>query len=297
MNPPFRFTDAPEINDVWQTNLDVDVLIHTRPLLIAERDRFARTYGSLYAANELQFAVYRGLKEYGHAQLPRFRDQLYDHMDAFHTEVGAEALVLYSLLNAPKDMSAKIDDRAQKHFYQTLQTPELIARFVDQILLKLHTLDPIERFHEIFRLRAQHIAQQIPFAPNASQLLADYFQNHSPFLALRSLAPDELPSLSSPQEQILNKALLTDLMHGLIHRLETTPAFLDSILAQWTIPLLHERFHEIDHEIASIQINGKTIDRHTFVTRAKAPAHWLQLAETLGHPVPPPTTAQPNAAP
>ena len=86
------------------------------------------------------------------------------------------------------------------------------------------------------------------------------------------------------------------MIHGLIHRLETNTDFLDTILADWVLPKLQERFLEIDHEIDSLRIDGKAIDRQLLITRMKAHPDWLKLAETLGTPVPHPTALPPDDA-
>lgn len=295
----FQFTDAPELDDIWETQLNVDVLIHTRPILIAQRDRFALNYGSSYAEFELQNAVYMGLKRYAYMYFPDIQEKIYDYIETFYNEAVTDAIQTYTVLRIRGDFTADIDARAQELLHHTLQTPELIAQFTDQLLLKLHTLDPMERLHEIYRLRAQLIAQDIPFSTQAPQILDDYFQKHCPILALRAqlqIPPAASPTFDFSERVPLCKALFTDIIHGLIHRIETNHDFLDTILAQWAIPQLHERFHEVDREIDSFQINGQNIDRLILITRMKARPEWLQLAEQLGTPVPLPLVTPPDDA-
>lgn len=265
----FQFTDAPDIDDVWETRLDVDVLINTRPVLMAERNRFFDAFGSTYARFELENSVYRGLKNYGYAHFPAFQEQINKYIEAFYDEAVDDAIQAYAILRAKSHLTAGIEARAHELLFQTLQTPELIAQFTNRVLLKLHTLDPMERLHEIYRLRAQLIAQNIPFSRLAPQLLDDYFHHHCPILALRAQIDLGAPAFDYLPKVTLCDELFTDTIHGLIHRLETNSDFLDTILAQWVLPELHERFNEIDHLLDHMQIDGKPIDRELLISRMK----------------------------
>ncbi len=289
----FCFTDAPQLGDVWETNLDVDILIHTRPPLLAERNRYAVHYGTAYAQNELQYFVVRGLKAYGYQILPSLYYLVSNFLLKFETEAHDDLTTASDALEeaADDDVQADFNSRERLLWEQTLDTPELIEQFVSGPLTRLADLDPIARMTEIYRLRATQFAQNIPFSKNAVTILAKLFEKTDEQSSYTSISGDCIANV--------HKALIADIVAGLIERLHQNTQFLDQILTDWVVPKLQDRFSEIDDEIDQFCHHSPdyTVERTDFIVHRKAEPKWLALAKKLGAPVPQPTLHQSMESP
>lgn len=287
----FAFTDAPMLGDVWETNLDIDVLIHTRPSLIAERDRFATHYSSYYAQSELQSSVIYGLKAYGYHLLPSLYYTVSDFFMNFEPEMH-NAHVTANRTNkeysaTPQQIAEATADYASLERYllqQTLDSPELIQQFIRGPLTQMANLQPTERITEIYRLRAAQFARNIPFAKNAVAIIDRLFSESEPGHSFIQIHAD----LSIQ----VHKELIADIVAGLIERLEQNTTFLDLVITQWVLPILHERFPKVDAFIDEIftHIHARNPehfpDRKQYIDSNKADADWLALAKKLGAPLP-----------
>ncbi len=284
----FRFTDAPNIDDQWETSLDVDVLIHTRPPLLAERDRFATNYGTSFAQTELQHSVISGLKAYGYNILSSIHYLVSDSMlklerEAYSDRIAACQAVGRSCDN-PDDIQTLADfaERERILWAEILDSPEIIDKFVHGPLTTLAQLDPIARMDVIYDMRAARLALDIPFSRNADSILAQLF--------VQTPESDPYNDITHDTFSSIREVLISDIIAGLIDRLETNTDFLDQILIHWVIPKLQERFLDLDDEIEQYRqiVPGRSITREDYITRRKADPTWLALAKKLGSPVPKP---------
>lgn len=289
----FAFTDAPNLGDVWQTNLDIDVLIHTRPPLLAERDRFATHYSSYYAQHELQRGVIYGLKAYGYHLLPSLYYTVSDFFLNFEPQMHNDHITAYMTIKdydaTPQQITEALADYASLERYllqETLDSPEVIQQFIHGPLTQLANLDPTERITEIYRLRAAQFAHNIPFAKNAVAIIDKLFSTPNDGTYLHQINSDLTIQV--------HKELIEDIIHGLIERLEQNTTFLDLVLTRWVVPLLHERFPKVDDDIDNIfnhlHTNNPELfpSRHQYIASSKADTAWLKLAKKLGAPLPHP---------
>lgn len=325
----FQFTDVPDIGQIWETELDIDVTIHTRPALVAERDRFARAYGTNYAREELRGAVIRGLKNFGYEVVPRIDHRLQDELYDLRHQACDDAIIANGALD---ECWVEGDDyRAHERelLEMTLDTPKITARFVREVAVKLDELDPIERMRHIYALRGRSIGERIPYARHAAGLLAEAFGSASALPRLD--APRDVldPRRSSDFEMILEAGgntvdalfvastakgrafdndqldvetlrhrVIADAMEGLSARLVDDTDFLDELIAEWVVPRLAESFEEMDERIDDL-LNHFAPDAH--ITREQLLANdrhpeWIELAAELGSPLPENAPGHPSNA-
>ncbi|MBA2664346.1 MAG: hypothetical protein H0U74_18805 [Bradymonadaceae bacterium] len=316
----FWFTDAPRLSDVWKTNLDIDVMIHTRPPLLVQRDRFARTYGTRHAEQALQNCVIRGLKAYGYATFESLYESLYDGLERLTCEALADMIIAFNAFDESPESVQMFAERERILFDEILDIPEMVVYFVDNLLLRLSLLDPLERMRELYGLRGARLGHDVPFSKNAPEMLARAFGSEEIIPQLRradssppkkaslgeqaeddSIALEEpgaklptIPTIKSLDLRKLHDDLFADVMAGLIERLDEHPQFVDTLLEHWVVPRLDERFEEVDAHIEEMRemFTSRGISREEFICRMKASPEWLALASELGAPVPEPDPPQ-----
>ncbi|QDG52289.1 hypothetical protein FIV42_16545 [Persicimonas caeni] len=315
----FQFTDVPRRGQVWKTELDVDLTIHTRPALVAARDRFARAYGTNYAREELRRGVIRGLKDFGYKLVPQLDMTLQEQLYDLRSEAREHAIVANAAID--EYWLEEADYRAVERglLAHTLGNPSSTARFVRDVATKLAELDPVDRMRHIYAVRGAYLGERLPFAQAAPELLADAFGGAQAIPRLEGPADlmdsdaranyeriveignDTLASLllvcracggpiNGDQLDVeeLRQALLVDVMAGLARRLVEDDEFLDTLIKTWVLPRVEESYEQMDERIDELLDHlapTSGITREKFLAMDSCP-EWLELAARLGSPLP-----------
>ncbi len=296
----FIFTDAPHLSDTWETKLDVNELVHTRPPLLAQRDHYARNYGSGIAQDELTRYIFYGLKAFGYEHFPQLYESLYELISGLrHQAVFDQIVAFRAELGGPEEFE-KYRAMERRLLDQALEVPQVMTRFIEGLMMELSQLGPVERLRGVYALNGACLGHLIPYSRKAPDRLAEAFGGKQviPDLPKKNTTtadtdqdtttavsePPDLPLLDTKE---LHTELFADSIHCLIHRLETQPAFLDRILERWVVPLLEEHYLELDDYVDEMrQYMRKPVSRDEYIRMRTADDKWLEMAQELGSPVP-----------
>lgn len=288
----FSFTDTPQLGDQWETTINLDVLMHTRPALIEQRDRFARAYNTRYAAEELSMGIYRGLRDFGYETFDNLDRVLIDEMWELTTEADHDSRVANDAEIAPERPEA---DECIKRFREcqrallrlTLDNELMTRRFVRDLACELDTLNPGERMRRIYGLRGARLVRHLPYHTNAADILARAFssgqviKNHDApgrdifdesvqreykrllveeddastalVKALEFQKPDSPPENLDLEE--VAYAVIADVVDTVAHRIENDADFADAIIDEWVLPELDARFDHVDARLDTMWID------------------------------------------
>lgn len=279
----FSFTDVPRLGDEWETDFDIDVAIHTRPALIEQRDRFARTYNTQFAAEELRTAMYNGLRDFGYEQFSGLDEVLYQRFSQLTLEAIGDTRVANDAIGAPVLSEASVEfRRCQREIYaETFDSEAIVARFVRDLACVLDALDPVERMRRIYGLRGARIGEDLPFFDHAADLLFEVFSSEK--VIARYGTPLEPPDpaarrryerlfeqsgdAAAAKEEVVRShrdsssaresldterliyATLTDMFDTLNRCLVEDHEVVDDLIEDRVLPKLDERFVELDDEL------------------------------------------------